>query len=82
MKDILMRLGRRVKKSDVRIDFVCMSELEAGINDYLCGVLIPFMTLLKGKYESEGGLYIFSIVISMAAKPLITTFWSIIFQSY
>jgi len=37
-----MRLWGRVKKSDVRIDFVCMSEFEVGINDYLCGVQIPF----------------------------------------
>ncbi len=62
-----MRLGRRVKKSDVRIDSVCMSELEAGINDYLCGVLNPFMTLFNGKYENEGGYNAkFSIAISVA----------------
>lgn len=33
--------------SDVHIDFVCMGESETGIDDYLCAVLILFMTLVQ-----------------------------------
>lgn len=46
-RDMLMRLRRRVRMSDVHIDFVCMGELETGIDDYLCAVLILFMTLIQ-----------------------------------